>query len=246
MFPDLRKLARSRMERAQSDKRRNVLNGKDFKPYALIVMPGGQVLQAPRLAFDGNKEKRERTRSIAIVCHIVKAAALLIVSDNHGVSLSIKDEPFKTYWEESNHNVKAFETRYMQWLNDNYEGSIANMPREMRRDLLVVSFIGPILGRPMGLSCHYALRGRVVDFEPVIDSDEAGIEMQVGLIPEWWTEEFLGDVPKEAKTALKLVDIIGHGLTPEQKVFHASRAVELFLAQRSMQDELLNLLRRKD
>lgn len=153
-----------------------------FKSYAVMFTPRGVLQYA--IQYSNPAERRRKQVLLTGMAAFLKAHLVMLVMDATRHIPKLSEEPFKTMWQEVGGDHDKYVDLLNDWRTKNYGGRIANMPRDMREDVIIVVGKGPetpVFGYYQ--TYQFDVISKKLIFGEFTASPPDG---QLNLIGDWW------------------------------------------------------------
>lgn len=137
--------------------------------------PQGYLLQCPE-----EMPRNVFIKSTHYILSTMQATAVILTADGRSLNSNLFAQRFGL-------SIDAdFSRNYLRILNEQFDGTMANLPTDLWQDSITTVVKGPHF-LSFGCYCIYTLQGEDgVAFQPVIEiSEQKGI-MDFGILPDWW------------------------------------------------------------
>ena len=125
-------------------------------------------------------ENRERLRRMNATWRIHSPTAVLMTSD----TWQTDSQKFSRHFGiPLNLPYEEFQKRYSQVLDEKFDGTLANVPNEVKIEAVVTMIKGPKIGQFSELTFYRRKQSRIIITET---RDTTNYYGQLNLIPDWW------------------------------------------------------------
>jgi hypothetical protein len=131
---------------------------------------------------EGLDDTRRRVlQGIVILFRVTKLRAALVQSD-----VMMVDSPaFMAYFGLSTKLIaQQYQEEYLHILNERFDGTVANLPRELWQDCIVTAIKGPKVAPFMLCTPYHGGGDGEVVYEESVETDGG----EWGVLPDWWDE----------------------------------------------------------
>jgi hypothetical protein len=174
------------LEKAKATRESYQYSGDEkFVQVAVLIKPDLEPVVMP-LAFRNEAEKRKNMRALSLTARLVKAPAVLMVSETRWAH-SDKLIPLLGLSPITDHaSAEKFEDDYVRILREKYNGELKNLPRECWSEAVVVVAKGPELPVVTRFAPYEEGPGDSIRWLPEdVLTDKAE---QWPMLPDWWVQ----------------------------------------------------------
>jgi hypothetical protein len=146
-----------------------------------VIMPGGEVVEMPPLAFRDPAQKRAVMHALALILARIGAEAVVLSADTRSLDAKAFAARFGIAPPRAEDNGEAFLADYDRIMAA-HGRDMGSLPSDCWEDALCVSIKGKGVAR-MALTRYTARPDGTYVFEPT--EYEAG-NVEIGMLPDWW------------------------------------------------------------
>jgi hypothetical protein len=220
--------------------------GSDIYPSALLIRqdltPGVTV----ECLFKDDEEKQQKMFALAGTAYASNARAACFVSDTFRANLEgmrmLAGEPPKVD-KNNGEEIKAYNIKFMQALNERFGGSMANLPQKYREDFLSAVAIGPEFDDTGVMQSYRRYESGRIEFGEVKSAWVRGV---VNVIPHWWKDprfkNIIGELKSEIEGFMRGDDRVGIGKTLDETAKEAHRLAPELVGKPQSAEEVAAIL----
>lgn len=151
-----------------------------FTPVAIVVGPEGQhSVQA--MTFRNFQEKRILMRALSVTAREMGVIAIVLVNDTYHVNSKNFTKHFNLA---PDLKYDEFKKVYIELLDSEFGGSLANAPKELVSDALIVAMKGPLFKPRVWFLPYHEGVGDSIRW----DEEEPEHEGEIMMLEDWWDE----------------------------------------------------------
>jgi hypothetical protein len=168
------------MKQVAKDNRERAGFSGHFTPVAIVVGPNGEHVVQPML-YATYDEKQLLMKALSMTARTTHVVAILLVND----TFHARTEAFsKHYGIPEGLSWNEWEDAYRDILDTQLGGSLANAPKNLITDALVLAMKGPILSPQVFVLPYHEGVGDSIRWDVELPEHDAEILM----LDDWWTE----------------------------------------------------------
>lgn len=149
-----------------------------FTPVAIVVGPTGEHAVQPTI-YRNAHQKAIVMKALSLAARNMGVIAIVLVSDTFHVKVKSFSERFNIpeglSWDE-------WQKIYREILDVQFEGSIANLPENLRSDALVLAMKGPMVQQRVFFMPYHEGVGDSIRW----DAEEPEHEAEILMLEDWW------------------------------------------------------------
>jgi hypothetical protein len=149
-----------------------------FMPVAIIVGPNGEHAVQPT-PFTTQEEKAINMRALSQAARRMHVVAIVLVNDTYHVKI---EEFAKRYGIPEGLNQKEFDEAYWGILDAQFDGTLANVPKDLVSDALLVAMKGPLFQQRIFFMPYHEGVGDSIRW----DEEQPEHDAEILLLDDWW------------------------------------------------------------
>jgi hypothetical protein len=151
-----------------------------FTPVAIIVGPDGQHVVQPT-PYRSKNEKAIFMRAMSLTARQMGVLAIVLVNDTYHCNTKKLAE---RYGIDPKLPYKEFRKVYLEILDTQFNGSLANAPDDVKSDALIIAMKGPIVPQRIFFLPYHEGVGDSIRW----DEEEPEHEGEILMLEDWWDE----------------------------------------------------------
>lgn len=166
------------MKRIARENRERVGFSGQFTPVAIVVGPSGEHAVQPTIYSD-QREKDIVMKALSKAARSMGVVAIVLVSDTVHVNVAAFN---KRYGIPEGLDSKEWEYAYYGVLDTFFEGSLQNVPNDLKSDALVVAMKGPVVQQRIFFLPYHEGVGDSIRW----DAEEPEHDAEFLALEDWW------------------------------------------------------------
>ena len=162
---------------AMENRERNGFSGQ-FTPVAIVVGPNGEHAVQPT-PYRNVEEKQILMKALSQTARRMGVIAIVLVNDTYHCNTKKLAE---RYGFDPKLPYEEFKKIYVELLNTQWNGSLANAPADLKSDALIVAMKGPIVQQRVFFLPYHEGVGDSIRW----DEEEPEHEGEIYMLEDWW------------------------------------------------------------
>lgn len=168
------------LKKVAMDNRERVGYSGHFSPVAIIVGPTGEHLVQPT-PYKTAHEKAVLMKALSCAAREMGVLAIVLVNDTYHCNSKKLAE---RYGLDPKMPYEEFKKVYVDILDTQFNGSLANVPDDLKSDALIIAMKGPIVQQRVFFLPYHEGVGDSIRW----DEEEPEHEGEILMLDDWWTK----------------------------------------------------------